>query len=283
MVNKRNDLTIFEIAKIKMIFMNNGWLEKEMMPKSLFERYCHRYNSLKTRKQKNLFLDLTKRYLKIKSSEYLIHLINMLDKCLNSSEGLLGKESFILYPLAKQKDIDNGDIKSSSEMYYEMLSSEITSYLKKKKIKMKPCAGREHLSRMKKSQEKILLIDDYVGSGETALKCVDEMINNYNINKNRLMVGCMIVQKQGVEQLSKENIPIYYDIERNKGISDYYMPEVAEKNIDILTIAEEDLGIKKEFLGHNDCEGLITTNRTPNNTFPIFWENYDDNAPFPRY
>ena len=68
-------------------------------------------------------------------------------------------------------------------------------------------------------------------------------------------------------------------------LKDYYTDEEAEHRLKLMEEIEDKMSVKRNYrLGYGQSEALVTMCRTPNNTFPVFWEEKGNMklAPFPR-
>jgi hypothetical protein len=130
----------------------------------------------------------------------------------------------------------------------------------------------------------LILVDDFIGSGETALGAIDyvkEVIPEMS-NDNIVVLSIAALQK-GINELTVRNIKVYTHIKLSRGISDYYVGEKKESALDIMhQIERGPIKVKRRFaLGYKQSEGLISMERCPNNTFPIYWLRKND-APYER-
>lgn len=146
----------------------------------------------------------------------------------------------------------------------------------------------EAIEKYKEEIECLILIDDYVGSGDTLLGCIN-LIEEKGIKKEIIKSITLVVQKSGKEAIEKYGVDLYSAIIRNKAITDNYNKEDAEKKIQQMEGISKKLKVKNKslYLGYKKSEGLVTMIKTPNNTFPFYWyEGKRDGkfmmAPFPR-
>lgn len=75
---------------------------------------------------------------------------------------------------------------------------------------------------------------------------------------------------------------------QGKGITDSYPQQTKEEKKAIMLEIEKKLKPGKYQFGYEKSEALVTMTRTPNNTFPVFWMNYEHKGskfspPFPRF
>lgn len=137
----------------------------------------------------------------------------------------------------------------------------------------------------------LVLIDDFVGSGETAIKSCGAVMERISKEKEICNSDVCIVSIGALEYgiRNVENIldvRVFSDIVEKKGISDYNFG--AEKNAKLELMKVIELKLKcpvKYSLGYGKSEALFSfMNKSPNNTFPVFWhETKKKAAPFPRY
>ena len=124
----------------------------------------------------------------------------------------------------------------------------------------------------------------FIGTGETAVKGINDILSKV-ADRNRIYVIALVAQNVGIEAIESLGIRIYADVIRFKGISDYYKDEELIEKINLMEAIERKLAIKRKYrFGYGASEALVTMKRTPNNTFPVFWEENDraNKAPFPR-
>ena len=128
-------------------------------------------------------------------------------------------------------------------------------------------------------------MDDFIGTGETAEKCIINMQEN-GILIEKVIVLSLVAQEKGLEYLKKYNVYLVANIIQRRGISDYYQAEEISEKFSLMTDIENKMSVKEKYrFGYNGSEALVTMCRTPNNTFPLFWEESGNmaTAPFPRF
>lgn len=284
--NKKNKLSAQYFLRIRKVFEDKHWEinDSQEEQESHFNRYCERISLIKENEKKDLILDLTDRYLWVKVDEYMKLLIDLFEKMLDSNPQIANCEKIYVTTLVSPRDKDKS--KSAQMLVYQFNSSTLRYHKKISKIKIEILHDIKDLpDSFRYGNEFLLLADDYIGTGETAEKCIKYLIEN-NIEANRLIVFSLVAQEQGLNLLKKYNIYTTTSIVRKKGISDYYIGEDLDRNIRLMEDIENRLGIKSKYrFGYGKSESLVTMCRTPNNTFPIFWEENENMkiAPFPRY
>ena len=131
------------------------------------------------------------------------------------------------------------------------------------------------------SYKNIVLIDEFVGSGQTVLgriKTIKQQFGKANDGNYNLFVMTVASTKSGAEKIKNEGIDFESIITLERGISDHYDNNSSDEKIDIMIQLEEILskeyeGKEMPSLGYGKAESLYCRERgnTPNNVFPIFW------------
>lgn len=267
---------IFDIFSAKKWFEKNGHQE-------VHRRLIELIQNL-TDTQKELLLELCERYLWLNLQECIALIPDLLKMV--EDEKLNGCTKIVLFPIIKPKDI--GKVKSSNSILYQFRSFYfadhrynnisfivIDSYKKFEKLKLE-------------ESDLIFLVDDFVGSGDTLKSTLEELKKNKTLITDRINVLTLVTQSEILSILKEWKISYYSINERKRGISDYYAGEELQTKTDLMTEIEGLIPKVGEYaFGYNKSEALVTLNRTPNNTFPIFWKNHVSSgkiykAPFPR-
>ncbi len=278
----RKKLSAQYLLRINNIFKKNNWDiectdDKNM---SQFNRFCQRVLDIGENNKRDLFLELSERYLWLTQDNYLQALIDVLKKLVNDIE----KDTKIyVMPLISPDDI--GKAKSSMFLTYLFNDVKIRYDDKLGKYKFEPIYDIKVVQNKMKSDKAILVfVDDFIGTGHTAEKCF-QSVNLLDNILNRTMVLALVAQEEGVKCIESFGIKVYSGEVRKKGITDYYDVKEAKEKIILMEEIEEKMAIKKEYrFGYGASEALVTMCRTPNNTFPVFWEEKGNMklAPFPR-
>ena len=228
------------------LFQNNKW-DIQTEDYGIFERYVRTMGSLESEEQKKLFLELSKRFIHIPLCKYMDYIPDLISEIMKDYPG-----KNLCFTCCLPKD-DIGKVKSAAAVLYQIKGTS-------------------------------LIVDDFVGSGDTALGAIDyvkEVIPTI-MNDNIIVLSIAALQK-GIDELASFNIKVYTHIKLNKGISDYYTGKEMKSALDIMHQIEcGPIKVKPRFaLGYKQSEGLISMERCPNNTFPIFWMKNND-APYER-
>lgn len=261
------------------LFQNNGW-NIQAEDYGVFERYVRTMGSLKSEQQRELFLELSKRFTHIPQCEYMNYIPNLVSTVIKDYPN-----KTLCFTCCLPKD-DIGKVKSAASVLYLIRGTSLktrvdlrgVTYFCKYSINDYTeynIANNEHI---------LILVDDFIGSGETALCAIDyvkEVIPEMS-NDNIVVLSIAALQK-GINELTAHNIKVYTHIKLSRGISDYYVGEKKESALDIMhQIERGPIKVKRRFaLGYKQSEGLISMERCPNNTFPIYWLRKND-APYER-
>ena len=128
----------------------------------------------------------------------------------------------------------------------------------------------------------LCLIDDFVGTGNTVISAAEYLIKK-GVSKDSIAIVSLVSMMQGVDFLKENGYNIYTCQLCNKGISDD--PCDTSRNKTIMEAIESAIKVTDDYkFGYGASEALVRMERTPNNTFPIYWLKNPKNkyAPFPR-
>lgn len=289
----KKNIELAELLKIDDLFNHNGWEiepDKEIRL-SLYNKFVDRYQKFDYN-TRDLFIDLSKRFLRIKENE----VYPIFKEAYNTiyDEILDKPERIFILPLVnpylkknKSGKIPRPKVKSGEKIkvfievndYYELKYSH--------KIYL-PDNFDSFKAEFNKENDLLVLVDDFIGSGKTAIDILDEIFKSDNFSCDNTIVLSLVVQEEGVDRILEEkDVFTFYKILRKKCISDFY------KNVDDINDVKEKVSSmenkikcpEKWNLGYAKTEALVSImNKSPNNTLPIFWyETKDMIAPFHRY
>ncbi len=284
-----SELTPDEINKLTRLFEAKQWeIDTEDGEGNTFDNFSKTLQMLDT-EQRKLILDLTQNYICIEINEYYKRLVNAFDKFFRAINSNGGKKTHIfILPLISENDF--GKIKSSVFLFYiikcncEKLSNrykdiacfslvEITSYCDIDKM---------YLEQMQNENNHVCLIDDFIGSGDSAGSAVSYLFESKNIPKDNISVVVIAAMQQGIDHLQTLLIKAYCDTLCQKAITGTGDSE--PERIELMNSISNKIGSKEEvYLGYERSEALISLARTPNNTFPVYWfKKKNKHPPFPR-
>lgn len=270
MVKQSKELSAIELNKIINLFDEKGWEIDESNKSSLYKRYINRYTSLKTKEEKEFFLSISKEYKLVDLNEYNQLLINILNTIFKKTE----RKDLLIFPLLPKRDISK--IKSSTFMCYLFNHVSINYYDNLSKKSFTIVDNYKMLNIKFKEGKYLLLVDDYIGSGDQCTNALDDIIKEIDIEKaNHIYIIALYINEKGIKRVTNkiknyDNVSLYY------GVKTEFVLDESEHILESIGIVEKD----QKYLGYKDCGDLITLIRTPNNTIPLF--RHKKSAPFPR-
>lgn len=271
------------VMKLYTIFEQKNWQLQEKSEHSVFDRFCSRLAELENDEERDLIIELTKKFLWVKASMYEEYLLEALKKLFESKEWKKEKDkSIYICPLLAEKDF--GKLKSSTHMLYLCQSILMRTYSEFQEGQIRICETPKVLEEHKDKIGALILIDDFIGSGETALDCLEYLKFLKDIDKNIYIVS-LVAQEEGINNISKEKIEVFSAVVRKKAITDAYPESEANEKIEtMLNISKHIHAPKGMQLGYANTESLVSMIKTPNNTFPVYWYEHKNktHAPFVR-
>jgi hypothetical protein len=277
---------IANILKIDTLFEKNDWTSREEY-EDVYNRFCQLSRSF-NEDEVDLILELSQRYLWISYNDYNSKLRKLLKNL--KIEHLEDVNKIYAFPIIKPCDEDKN--KSGHNVMY-MLSGLKASLIEYDDINYEQrnkfnSFEREFFSL--ESNEIIVLVDDYVGTGSTLNETIDEIKrqNNEITNKNFVVLS-IAMQNETHKNLENIGIKCCVSVIIKKGITEYYTGEQLIEKVEVMKKIENYIPkIKGYRMGYKKSESLITLIKTPNNTFPIFWKNFtkrniEFKAPFSRF
>ena len=248
------------------LFSNKGWAIEEGVDVSEFERYC-RTLSLMEPEHQDFMINLSQNFEHITVEDYLQYLLPPLKRLRMDMEN----EDLIFVTCTPKKDV--GSVKSSSTVLYQIKGTTI-----RQRINLHPYHVVENITTVKSvsmANSRIVLVDDFVGTGETAMEAVNYIRELCPALKNNssIVVLCIIAMKEGIELLKSNGILTYCHHIRKKGISEELEEDKRANALTTMTAIEAKLkNLKDDFrFGYKKSEALVCMERCPNNTFPIYW------------
>lgn len=268
--------SVSQLAKLMELFQKKHWQIDTDKDFSTFERYVTTLSNL-SEEQQNFMMKISERFLHIGISQYVDELVFPLER--------LRKENPACCLLFAQclPEAEKGNLKSSAMVLYQFRGNSINSLVELGKHTVCTSDIKTYLPRLKKGTFKIVLVDDYIGTGDTALAAIEYVrhVSSDELAKSDIMILCIVAMKEGVERLANEGIRVYSTHTLSKGISDYYKGEELEKATSLMSSIEAKIKVTDRCrFGYGQSEALVCMERCPNNTFPIYW--LPKNAPYAR-
>jgi len=310
------DIDINLLGELQGLWSSKNWVfQTEETKATAFNNLCAMF-ALLSPPQQQLVLRLTQSYSLHSYTGYQSLLIHAFAKITNSQIG--NADQIILAPLINSGDDKFKRSKSGHLLPYIAEHVAIPLHQNMKSLKIvslvSPDAIPNFLSEEKKSL--IILLDDFIGSGDTAKTAVQHLeinINNSRVDKNRgaqnksfisrlinkvkqacktyrpykigfndnyeiLVVG-LVAMNHAVKRLSTFNIHVLSAEEIYKGIEENQAITDKAWAYKLIDEVEATLKINRdERRGYMKSEALLTMIRTPDNTFPIYWCKTQNNG-----
>lgn len=271
-MSNRNMLTPAIFKKIHDIFISKSWkIDDGANESSTFNRFCNLLSRLNLEEQM-LVLELTERFTKIQPKNYFDYLEHLFNVCGNDPARNFSIINNI-YITALLSPNDFGKSKSGTNLQY--LSQGIAHNISAFSGKNISIVDVTNLNsgNINKPDSILILLDDFVGTGDTAIEAIDYLVNTLQINLSKIIILTISILNIGNINLLSQNIPVYYKYIFYRGISDYYSQNEIPGKISVMKSIEKTIKAhKNESLGYKGSEALVSLIRTPNNTFPVFWK-----------
>lgn len=141
--------------------------------------------------------------------------------------------------------------------------------------------GAVYKQYKKTKHNHIVLIDEFVGSGQTVLGRVESIhtqLKNAGVQDYSIAVKVLVSTEFGLGNVTAAGIDMTAQRLVKKGIDDYYSSEDAAQHRDLMKFVERNLSAEYEgrampSLGYNEAQATYyrEDGNTPNSVFPIFW------------
>lgn len=294
-----------QTLQIDEIFNSKGW-DIDYKAVSLYNNYIHRFSILPD-DTKDLFFDLTQRFENISSLNQISDLFregyNKLEKkkidnarkiyflpliVPEISYQKVSKWRFVnwlsdKFGFQKKVYVERPAIKSCDKMMAFLEIEYRDMYGSEKFVFPKKYSGFKN--QYDKSKDLIVLVDDFIGTGETASEVLDFFIKKEKLNSNKnISILTLISQERGVSLIKTNfDVDVLTAIIQGASITNYY-GDLAPAKREIVEKMSRAINIKQDFFGYKDSEALVCIlNKSPNNTLPVFsHETKTYPAPFPR-
>lgn len=272
--SKETKVSVKDVRRLNSIFGKLGWRmhindETVFSYESIFNNFCDFLACLNS-EEKELFFYLTEDFL---HCPYTIYPKLMREALLHIPEEIIDKSNDVfLIPLINPREI--GKTKSSTGSLYSVLRDVIPKIPKLDNKKPKSYEDPSLLNQRHNKRKKslILIFDDFIGSGDTAVSALDYFNNEIRLESDVPIVISLVAQYQGLEKIKELDFKVYAARRRNKCISDSTKIENKCRAIKIIRKIENRMGVsKKNRLGYKKSQALVSMIRTPNNTLPIYW------------
>lgn len=252
------------LEKIKGLFKRKGW-DGEL---ELYDRFCNRIDEWSNDEERDFFLELSEHFLWIQLEEYPEYIKYILEKVLLHAIPKKQKDVFLL-PLKSINDIKHE--KSGDLVAYLLHGREcINLFLEHGKKRHVLSSIVFCLNKISFNSEKIVLIDDFIGSGNTAVAVIEELLSSGKISVDRIIIAVIVIMEDAYKKLIEKGVCVICRYKERKGIHSFYTGDELQEKLCMIENMTAKVKVRNA-LGYNDSESLVSMYRTPNNTFPIFW------------
>jgi len=269
---KRNTLAEKYFIELISVFKEQNWDIEESISgeNSVFDMFCKRLEELESDADRELMLELTRKYLVVDLEEYGKYMVDVFRKFIDRNKDKLDKMEVIhMFPV-QDKDYP-AKTKSGNVMCYLFQGNLMRRFDEFRNKRIRIIETFDGLEKYKEDIECLLLVDDFVGTGDTILGCIN-LIEEKGIKKEKIKALTLVMQEQGRNAVEEYGVETYSAVLRNRAITDNYSIEEAEKKIAQMKNINKRIKAKKElYLGYKESEGLVSMIKTPNNTFPFYW------------
>lgn len=274
---KSPELPIQDFVRIQNIFTEKNWPIEDFFEDTIFDNFCKLLAGLNF-EQRKLILSLTEKFLWVQESEYMRYFSKAFHNFVTSYKFSRGKKIYFC-PLLPEEDF--GKSKSSISLLY-LIKAHLAAIQRKYTDFQITYVDSPNLVNinMVKREYTLCLIDDFIGTGETALKATNYFID-HKIEKDMMAIISLVSMKDGISKLTIQGYDTYTNICCEKGLSKHG----TASQIDLMKTLELNINVKADYrFGYGYSEALVKMMRTPNNTFPTYWLRNNKNkfAPFPR-
>lgn len=270
------EITLQELADIYQLFQNKNWPIDESNKSSLFNRFRRTYEKFDDEERK-LFVNLSYQYEIVTLNQYQELLIEVLSKAVKNH--LSQKQTIYVYPIKKNEH--SGSVKSADLVTY-LCNGTYVKYsdtLSKKKFLCLGSMERVEEKKANIAKNKLVIVDDFIGSGNYATDVVNE-IAALGISAKQVVIVTLFITQEALDRLQQLNCGVEYG-----KIVVSCINKLTPSEKEILERIEKRIGITDQFrFGYCKSGTLISLIRTPNNTLPLFWQSNGRvyTPPFPR-
>lgn len=271
----KQSFSINQLAKLETLFRKKNWPIDTDCAVSTFERYTGTLSELSV-EQQDFVLNLSERFLHIGIDKYAGELVVALKKLRTDYPN-----DFLLVSQCLP-EADLGKSKSGDVVLYQFRGNSLKTKMNIENYVICSSNLQDYLSKLANKSYKVVLVDDFIGTGETALEAVKYVKKlSPTLKDEDIVILCIVAMQAGIEHLAQHSIRTYCSHIEQRGISDYYEGQSLEDAVQLMNSIEEQIKVKADWhFGYGQSEALVSMERCPNNTFPIYW--LSKNAPYAR-
>ncbi len=278
-----------DLHRISKLFKEKGWplaVDHASPFPTLFDDYCNTYKRLMP-EWRELLLQLTRSYKWICLDKYIACAMDIFkQQVVPYAQG-----SFKGMDILPLTDPDKPTQAKSGHAFWYALQGYRKSLTTLSDFDIEFYGSVSHYMNVaqKSASRLVIIVDDYIGTGASALKFLEMFRRENHGRATNVAVFALVAQEQGSVLLKKKGYNLFVGRLMKRGISDNASISNKSKSIRMMEDIGDFLSVKKDLLlGYESSEGLVTMQRTPNNTFPVFWTNKKTKGgelwtpPFPR-
>ncbi|QDA59992.1 phosphoribosyltransferase-like protein [Hymenobacter jejuensis] len=264
-------LDISSVRRLKEKFKSKGWDEVDTHD-FIFDNFCCLLSFLNER-EKELLIELTEEYLWVRNNDYYSLLIYGFELIAKSN---LSINKVYILAMISPDDRRKNKIKSANKVAYDCMDFTIGAkipFFHNVDFQLIHNIDSTLPNPRKMNNSIILMVDDYIGSGETALEALAELEAAKPFNKDKIFILGLVAQQKGIDKIKDAGYNnVFCSVIKNRGITDRFPIPPREDYLKMMGDIETRMGVEDDFrLGKGASEALVTMIKTPNNTFPVFW------------
>ena len=274
-MKKQSDFSSDQLAKLMHLFDKQRWEIDTNSKTSVFNGYVHMLSQL-TKEHQNFIMKISERFLHIGIDKYSDKLLGPLRQLRSDFH-----DDFLLIAPCLPED-EQGKIKSGSIVVYQLLGNSIKAKINLGQHSICRSKLVDFMCQVHKDDLRVVLVDDFVGTGETAWNAVQYVKKiQPSLDNKDIVIVCIVAMQAGIEFLAQKGVRTYYANVEKRGITDYYQGNSLAYATNVMSDIEALMNVKNKFrFGYNRSEALVCMERCPNNTFPFYW--LSKNAPYAR-
>lgn len=271
-----------KLLELEEFFERKGWTK--------FTGYRHALNRvgdlISTLNEDETFLinQILDKFLWAPNEEYNMLFLKALNRI--PPNKLEGVKNLIFIPIFKKND--KGKIKSSLGIAYLSKAGFIKYYSRFEEFNIVPLEDHHELQKRIDADEismddsLILYCDDFIGTGKTVSDCLDWVTSECSLEIENITVLGLVGMASGLKLITEEKKVFCYLGETvNRAITDNFSEADTLKYKDLMIEMEKEVDCNSDYsLGFKKSEAAVSMIRTPNNTFPIFWNSFKRKEPF---
>ncbi|PFI53289.1 hypothetical protein COI76_15735 [Bacillus cereus] len=273
-------LDINRLNRLTKIFEDQKWDISEKNNK-LYDRFSKLLELLLPEDQ-DFILNLTEYYRCYGIECYEEMLLESLELMNKHSKEFETPRKILVAPLLEYSN-NNKTTKSSNLMCYLMKSNQLSylEFLGDIEVEVLTFLDKSDIDRINDENYILILVDDYIGSGQTAKRSVNSYLEQ-GIDKDDIVVISLIIEKTGKGILDNLGVRYFHSSKKVYTLSEIVDNEDKARQ-SINRIAKKIKATKSYKAGFNSGGALVSMIRTPNNTLPFYWWERKYKAPFPRF